>query len=393
MELADLLSERDIQELARPTGEASGLPGHAYGVDFFGLETRRLFPRTWCAVAYESDVPTMGDALPVDVAGWPLVLIRGADQQVRVFHNVCRHRQMQVVPEPCKARPSLSCPWHGWTYALDGKLIATPRIGGRHQHRHPEFNHTNLDLEIVRSDTWLDMVFVNIDENAPPLHEHLGPLHQLLQDYNFTGLEVGDAWSMEYPANWKLTVEGAIEDYHLPMVHPEMVELELESHPRLDYAAGCYFSNSSVREYESTNASGEATALESDLPSIMRPGASELRTFVISVFPTGFITTRTNHLVVFLILPDGHRRTRLDFRHYFKGEAARQFVSLRSEMLTYWKHVFEQDLPYVDRVQKNCERPQTDDIKPRFSPFWEPNVQRFQQSVVTLLQNERADGC
>ena len=237
------------------------------------------------------------------------------------------------------------------------------------------------------------MVFVNIDENAPPLHEHLGPLHQLLQDYNFTGLEVGDAWSMEYPANWKLTVEGAIEDYHLPMVHPEMVESELESHPRLDYAAGCYFSNSSVREYESTNASGEATALESDLPSIMRPGASELRTFVISVFPTGFITTRTNHLVVFLILPDGHRRTRLDFRHYFKGEAARQFVSLRSEMLTYWKHVFEQDLPYVDRVQKNCERPQTDDIKPRFSPFWEPNVQRFQQSVVTLLQNERADGC
>ena len=163
MELADLLSERDIQELARPTGEASGLRGHAYGVDFFGLETRRLFPRTWCAVAYESDVPTMGDALPVDVAGWPLVLIRGADQQVRVFHNVCRHRQMQVVPEPCKARPSLSCPWHGWTYALDGKFIATPRIGGRHQHRHPEFNHTNLDLEIVRSDTWLDMVFVNID--------------------------------------------------------------------------------------------------------------------------------------------------------------------------------------------------------------------------------------
>ena len=107
MELADLLSERDIQELARPTGEASGLPGHAYGADFFGLETRRLFPRTWCAVAYESDVPTMGDALPVDVAGWPLVLIRGADQQVRVFHNVCRHRQMQVVPEPCKA-PHLS---------------------------------------------------------------------------------------------------------------------------------------------------------------------------------------------------------------------------------------------------------------------------------------------
>ena len=92
-------------------------------------------------------------------------------------------------------------------------------------------------------------------------------------------------------------------------------------------------------------------------------------------------------MVVFLILPQGHRRTRLDFRHYFKGEAAQQFIDLRREMLTYWKQVFEQDVPYVERVQQNSERPQTNVIKPRFSPFWEPNVQRFQQSVVDLLRD------
>ena len=380
--LSGLISPSELNSLDRPTGEALGLPGVAYGSAFYELEQRQLFPRAWCAVAYASDIPDPGDVLPIDFAGWPLMLVRDMDGNVRVFHNVCRHRQMQVVMAPCKGQRRVSCPWHGWTYELSGKLAATPRIGGRHESDHPDFDKTDLELVAVPSGIWLDMVFVNLDGAAAPLDQHLKPLTNLLHDYDFTGLEVGDAWSTAYPANWKLTVEGAIEDYHLPLVHPEMVQSELESHPRLDYAPGCFFANSSVREYEDDNISGEAAALESVLPRVMRTGASECRTFVISVFPTGFITTRTNHLVVFLVLPDGYRRTRLDFRHYFKGDAARRFIDLRRDMLTYWQRVFEQDLPLVGALQNNMERVGDIGVRARFSPFWESNVLQFQRSVV-----------
>ena len=386
-DFAGLVSESDREALDRPAGAALGLPGAAYAAAFYALEQRDLFPRTWCAVAFASDIPEPGDVLPVDFAGRPLLLVRDAEGEVRVFHNICRHRQMQVVTAPGKGRRRLSCPWHGWTYELTGRLAATPRIGGRHEGEHPDFDATGLDLVAVRSGIWLDMVFVNLDGRAAALERHLEPLKRLLHEYDFRGLAVGDAWSTAYPANWKLTVEGAIEDYHLPLVHPEMVQSEMESHPRLDYAPGCYFANSSARKYEEDNSSGEASALASALPSIMRPEATEFRTFVISVFPTGFIVTRTNHLVLFLVLPDGYRRTRLDFRHYFKGEAAARFAEVRRDILTYWQRVFAQDLPIVRRVQDNMERAGESGIRARFSPFWESNVLRFQQSVVSGIRS------
>ena len=384
-ELDSLLSAGDIAELRRDAGNALGLPGLVYGPEFFALERRRLFPRTWCAIAYESDMPGAGDALPVELAGWPLLVVRGEDDEVRVFHNVCRHRQMQVVPEACRARRTLNCPWHGWAYDLRGRLLATPRIGGRREHRDPRFDERGLDLKPVRSGIWLDMVFVNLDGRAPTLDEHLRPLRDLLHEYDFSGLEVGDRLAMNYPGNWKLTMEGAIEDYHLPVVHPELVQGEVESHPRLDHVPRCFFANSSRREYEDPRTSGEAAALGSGLPGITRSRTGPPRTFAIGVFPSAFITTRPNHLSVFLCLPEGYRHTRLDFRFYYKGKAARGFAGARRRIVEFWQRVFEQDLPLVERVQRNSERPESGDIRPRFSPFWESNVHRFQCSVVDLL--------
>ena len=391
--LNHLLSASDVAALRRDAGSALGLPGRAYGPDFFELEKCRLFPRTWCAIAYESDVPEPGDAHPVELADWPLVVVRGEDRRIHVFHNVCRHRQMQVVPAACRARRNLRCPWHGWVYSLEGRLIATPRIGGRRENRDPGFDDRGLDLKTVRSGTWLDMVFVNLDGRAPALDDHLRPLRELLHEYDFSGLEAGDRLAMDYPGNWKVTMEGAIEDYHLPLVHPELVEGEVESHPRLDHAPRCFFANSSRREFEDAYAAAESAALGAGLPSITRPDAPPPRTFAIGVFPSAFITTRPDHLANFLCLPDGHRRTRLDFRFYYKGEAARAFPDERRRVVAFWRRVFEQDLPLVERVQRNAERPESGDIRPRFSPFWEANVHRFQCSVVDVLldpEDERA---
>ena len=95
-----------------PAGEALGLPGRAYGEDFYRLEQRELFPRLWCVAGFSSDIPESGDMMPVELAGWPLVLVRGEDGEVRAFHNICRHRAMRVVPAPCRGHSALVCPWH-----------------------------------------------------------------------------------------------------------------------------------------------------------------------------------------------------------------------------------------------------------------------------------------
>ena len=113
--LESFISEADIEALYRPTGEARGLPASAYvDEEFWHLERKKLFPRTWMACAYESDVPEPGDVCPLSIAGWELILTRDREGVVNVFHNVCAHRAMRVVDEPCKGASSMRCPWHSW---------------------------------------------------------------------------------------------------------------------------------------------------------------------------------------------------------------------------------------------------------------------------------------
>ena len=384
--LSSFVSDHDVNALKRPAGEALGLPGRAYGAGFFELEQRRLFPRTWCASGFASDVPEPGDALPVDLAGWPLVLVRGGDGEVRAFHNVCRHRSNRVVDAPCRGLKRLTCPWHGWSYDLAGKLLGTPRIGGEKAHEDASFDTAVLGLKAVPTAVWLDFVMVNIDGNAARFEDHIRPLRKLLSDYDYDDIRVGAGWSMMFEGSWKLTVEGALEDYHIPCIHPELMEGSTQDRPRLDHAPGCYFANSANRDSASVHGKVRREA-GVEGPPLLREGA-EPRTFAINVFPTGFITARVDMLLLQVMLPHGARRTRIASREYYKGDAATDpaLAGLREAVSALWQKVFEQDQPLVGNVQHNMDRPGQRGIRTRFSPFWESNVQRFQQSVINCLQ-------
>ena len=389
MRLIDYLPDEVLADLEGAPGEALGLPGRAYGGEFYQLEQHSLFPRTWCAVGFGGDIPGPGDVMPVELAGWPLLLVRDTHGEVRAFHNVCRHRSMRVVSETCRGLSRLACPWHGWTYDLEGRLCSTPRIGGQRAHTDPSFDTETLGLASVPVAEWLDFIFVNLDGNAPSFAEHIQPLARLLDGYDLSDLNIGNGWSIDFDGNWKLVVEGAIEDYHLPHLHPQFVTGVADARPRLDHAPGCYFANSSARDYESVEASGELVVFADGLPCILNEnGGDEPRTFVISVFPTGFITTRTNYLWQWLILPRGARQTRVDTRHYYRNAAATdpRLEPVRQRLVAEWRLVLEQDDPYIRTLQGNYDRPGEAGIRTRFSPYWEANVRHFQQSVVQVLR-------
>ncbi|MDA0702205.1 MAG: aromatic ring-hydroxylating dioxygenase subunit alpha, partial [Proteobacteria bacterium] len=271
----DFLSETELAALYRPAGEARGLPGRCYGEAFYALEQAQLFPKLWCAVAFASDLPEPGDMVPVELAGWPLVLVLDSDGTIRAFHNICRHRAMRLVAEPCKGRSALVCPWHAWTYGLNGKLLATPKIGGDRRNADPAIDTTGLDLREVACGQWLDLVYVNIDGKAEAFDRHIAPLNQLLADYDFSSLRYSDQqWGCEYPGNWKVSVEGAIEDYHLTWGHPQIVQGARENNPRLDNADRVFFANSSARAYrDAKKDAGAVMGHDSRFPALLDPGA------------------------------------------------------------------------------------------------------------------------
>ena len=149
----------------RPTAEARGLPNAAYTSEaYLTFERDQLFAKTWSVVGLACDIPQAGDVKPVALLGIPLVMLRDRSGEVRVFHNVCSHRGLELVAEPCRVAGALRCPYHSWTYDLRGKLIATPGIGGAGQNSCPGFEKARHGLKAVRSAVWLDMVFVNLSE-------------------------------------------------------------------------------------------------------------------------------------------------------------------------------------------------------------------------------------
>src|SRR3954447_26117057 len=174
---AECITAEVIARLNRPTGDATGLPREVYtDARFFALERDHVFAATWVCVGIAADLPNPGDLVPYDLGGMPLLLLRDAKGVIRAFHNVCSHRGVQLVAEPRNTRGGITCPYHAWTYALDGKLLRRPRFCGELHCRDDRFDPAALGLRAIRCELWHQLIFINLDGHAPPIAEYVQPL-------------------------------------------------------------------------------------------------------------------------------------------------------------------------------------------------------------------------
>ncbi|HET6217822.1 MAG TPA: Rieske (2Fe-2S) protein, partial [Acidobacteriaceae bacterium] len=169
--LSDLLALYDEEA---PLEYASTIPS-AWYVDerIARLEREQVFGNNWIAVGRADQVAGAGQFFTVDLAGEPIIVVRGADQELRAFYNVCRHHAAAVATAPCGVAQLLRCPYHGWTYGLDGSLKGTPDFAGV-----CNFERATNGLVPVRVARWEDFIFVNLNQDAPALEGHLGDLTQ-----------------------------------------------------------------------------------------------------------------------------------------------------------------------------------------------------------------------
>jgi choline monooxygenase len=180
------------------------------------LERERIFRRAWQYVARADQIAEPGSFCATEAGGIPIVLVRDQAGALRAFVNVCRHRGSLVCEGEGK-RETLQCPYHAWTYDLDGSLRAAPR-----SEREPGFDKDGLGLVPVLVETWGPFVFVNPDAGAAPLAESLGELPDLVAA---AGLDVDSLRFLErstssYEANWKVCCENYLECYHCQVAHP-----------------------------------------------------------------------------------------------------------------------------------------------------------------------------
>jgi choline monooxygenase len=373
------------EALMRPIGVAEGLPGKFYGEPFYRLEQDRLFARSWCAVAFASQLPNPGDMQPIDLAGWPIVIVRDKDGEIRAFHNVCRHRCIRLVTEPTH-RALIRCPWHSWAYSLDGSLVATPEIGGANINEAEGIDRSQLGLKPIRVGRWLDYIFVNLDDQASSFERYIAPTKALLADYELEHLIASDQIKDVYESNWKIAMEGGLEHYHLPFAHPHL------SADRFRNGAPCFAPGSYAGSMVdlSKRTGGEATdpAFNARLPALRtRDGQPLPKLYTLNLFPTGTMLVVSERIMLGVMLPDGPFRTNLEQNYYVQPEAAKapELAQARKDTVDSSYLTMTQDQPFMKAFQEASFTRDRSGLAVRFSPYWEQGVMRFQQLVLEAM--------
>jgi phenylpropionate dioxygenase-like ring-hydroxylating dioxygenase large terminal subunit len=183
------------------------------------LERERIFRRAWQYAGRVDELTAPGSFAAAHVAGLPVVLTRDRDDVLRAFANVCRHRG-SVVASGAGERGTLQCPYHAWTYGLDGGLRAAPRT-----REDPELDTSGIGLVPMAVGTWGPFVFVNPDPDAEPLADALGDLPDVVAAHglDLDGLRFHHRVEYEIRANWKIALENYLECYHCRLNHPGLV--------------------------------------------------------------------------------------------------------------------------------------------------------------------------
>jgi choline monooxygenase len=312
-------------------------------------EQERIFRSSWQYVGHDGMVAEDGDQFAVDAGDVPVLVVRDADT-VRAFLNVCRHRGSQLLEAPASAK-TIQCPYHAWTYGLDGRLRAAPRAD-----READFDREELALVELRLEPWGQLLFVNPDADAPPLADTLGPLRELVP---LDGLAFRLRDEYELAANWKIASENFLECYHCPVAHkgfsaafevsPDTYRLEATTDHVLSQFAP-----------SRTDGEGHFHFVWPNLKLSVYPGPPNL-----SIGP---------------LLPVGPERSRGYLDYFFGPDADEGWIE---ELLAFDRQVGAEDRVLVERVQRGVRSGLIE--HGRLLPESEQLVSRFQQLVRAAL--------
>ena len=361
---------------------ARGLANSAYTTQAqLDIERQTLLAGSWIPIAVEEDVPVVGDVYPVSAAGQPLLVLRADDGNLRVFHNVCRHRGTCLVNRAGR-RASLVCPYHGWTYGLDGSLEQTPYFGGPYARDTGSIDKAKHSLSPVQFGVWNHIVFANLNGTAERLAQRMSPLSARWQHVDFSCIRHGQEAHYEVAANWKLVTENFLESYHLPSVHRDLNTYSALAHHHVIVEGSSHFGQQSTQYVP---ADGAARQLP-QFPNLDRK-QSETAEYL-CLFPTAWLSITADHFRVTLVEPVSPNLTRIRWVFYFVGDEALEpsYAPIRQTLVTRVLSVFEEDVSILERLQLGRTSRSFDGGC--FSAFHEGGVHRFQQLVASSYESQ-----
>lgn len=321
---------------------------------FERLDRAAVFGTTWQYIGHASRLPSPGSWLVAEVAGEPIVVVRDLQGELRAFYNVCRHRGGPLAIEDGCGRV-LKCGYHGWTYQLDGKLRGVP-----HWNLVELFDRDDYGLVPVRVSHWQGFLFVNLDADAPPLEEILDAIAERISPIRLDEMEFHSRVDYEVNANWKVYVENYLEGYHVPIVHPELMQLYDFSRYQTELSEHWSLQHSPLTEEEHIYGAGG-------------------RAWYYCVFPNFMLNILPGRLQTNRVVPTGPESCRVEFEYFYADPESERSRERIAEDRSFADLVQDEDIEICEQVQRGLASRGYD--RGRFSVKYEGGVYHFQNRL------------
>ena len=356
-DIYNIINKEKLDIVSKPIKDAHGLPNECYtSKEYTLIERKKLFEDKWMVIGVASSLPNVGDAKPVDILGMPILLVRGKDKKIRVFHNVCSHRGLKLVTKSGNIKNVIRCPYHSWSYNFDGELVATPHIGGMNIHQTKDFERSKSNLKEIRSYIWLDLIMININNNEMSFEEYIKPLsdrweefwpikdRELINHSNDFGY-----FKLNANCNWKFAIENYCESYHLPWVHPGLNSYsKIEDHYHIQGLPNRFAGQGTVVY----NPRFEGKEKFPCFPNW--PKNKENIAEYVALFPNVMLGIHKDHYYAYWLEPINHEFTLEHMELYYVGEEAansKKFESLRKQNHKQWEDIQKEDVDIIQGMQ------------------------------------------
>jgi choline monooxygenase len=331
----DVRTLLDLYNPDNPLDHASTIPSPWYfNESIADLENSAVFGKTWQAVGRADQVQSAGQFFTADIAGEPIVVVRGEDSQLRAFYNVCRHHAAAVVTEPRGCAKQFRCPYHGWTYGIDGALKGMVEFDGV-----CDFDRSKNGLVPIRADIWENFVFVNLEPGSGSLLEFLGSVPTLVAPLQLAKkLRYFDRRIYSLNCNWKVYVDNYLDGgYHVPHAHKGLSSvIEYTKYTIENFERSCL--QSSPLSSDSNSEAGVAST---------RQG----RAFYLWIYPNFMLNAYEGVMDTNLVVPLAVDKCAVIFDYYFSDISTASETRNR-ESIAVSEKVQDEDVGICDAVQR-----------------------------------------
>ena len=353
------------------------LPAAAYcDPGRYQAELELIFRREWLLVASAEQVREPGDYVALELAGEPIVVVRGEDGAVHALSSVCRHRYMLVAEPGTRGNVDcFTCDYHAWRYALDGRLVAAPFMAGV-----PGFDRAAHDLPALAVEEWEGLVFVCLDPEPEPLAPKLAPLREAFARFGMATARQVAFDDRLWECNWKIAVENASECYHHLGTHKELLDSVL---PASGTYAGTGTTAYAVHHTPATDDADWGIALDGVDSGLLAEDLAE--TVIYTVFPNLLVLNAGPLIGWFSFLPEGPQRCRFLNGFLAPAEIADRVDATAVERLMH--DINDQDEAIIRLVQRGVRSRYAE---PGVLSSKEPALADFYAYLSRVLQDRRS---